>query len=156
MRKMLAVLVPAVVLTACGYVSEYEKGVYDFEPIYCYRYLGGVQCHDTPNHRDERRLVNYYGPAPVRYDRPDPPPDPELYPPSPVNYFVKDPEPIPRPAPRAPFGDRPWLKGDASFGMPAAPPPAPVAAAPAPIVDATPTAVPVPEDETLTDDDDQP
>ena len=40
----LTVLAPAALLTACGYVSEYEKGVYDYEPVYCYQSLAGIEC----------------------------------------------------------------------------------------------------------------
>ena len=66
----LTVIAPAALLAACGYVSEYEKGVYDYEPVYCYQSLAGIQCFEEPNHRDEKRLVNYYGPAPSRRRRP--------------------------------------------------------------------------------------
>lgn len=64
-----------------SYESAYERGVYDYEPIYCYRSLADIACSRTPNVRDERQLVNYYGPAPSKYDRPDPPPEAELQPP---------------------------------------------------------------------------
>ena len=100
MRKLLVPLVVAASLGACGYVSSYEKGVYNYEPIYCYKSLGGVQCFDTPNHRDERRLINYYGPHPSRYERPPAPPPPNLVAPPPVDFYVRDPEPVPEPAPR--------------------------------------------------------
>ena len=101
MRKTLILLGVAFVLGACGYVSEYEKGVYDYEPVYCYQSLAGIRCFDKPNHRDERRLVNYYGPAPSRYDKPAPPPAPQLFAPPPVDFYVRDPEPVPEPAPVA-------------------------------------------------------
>jgi hypothetical protein len=71
---------------ACtSYESEYERGVYAYEPIYCYRSLADVSCTRTPNGRDERRLVNYYGPAPSKYDRPKPPRMSPLAPPPPAN-----------------------------------------------------------------------
>ena len=99
----------AAVLAGCGYVSDYEAGVYDEEPVYCYQSLGGVSCFDEPHHRDQRRMVNYYGPSPQRYTPPDPPPAARLDPPPAVNYFVRDAEPVPRPRPHGNVGDRPWL-----------------------------------------------
>lgn len=98
MLKLLIPIAAAAVLGACGYVSEYEKAVYDYEPAYCYKSLAGVQCFKAPNHRDERRLVNYFGPHPSRYERPAPPPAPQLSPPPPVDFYVRDAEPIPSPA----------------------------------------------------------
>ncbi len=65
MRKSLMPLAATVLLGACGYVSEYEKTVFDYQPVYCYQTIGEVQCFETPNHRDSRRMVNYYGPAPA-------------------------------------------------------------------------------------------
>ncbi len=96
-------------MAACGYVSEYEKGVYNYEPVYCYRSIGKVQCYDTPNQRDEKRLVNYYGPAPSRYAQPVEPEMTEMAPPPPINYFVVDKEPIPQPDPPK-AGTLPWLE----------------------------------------------
>ena len=113
-KKTLALLALPVILSACSYVSEYEKGVYDYEPVYCYQSIGAIQCFDAPRFRDEKRLVNYYGPAPERYDRPDPPPEPNLAPPPGVNYYVRDPEPIPRPSPTAAGPEElPWLNAKA-------------------------------------------
>ena len=105
----LTVIAPAALLAACGYVSEYEKAVYDYEPIYCYQSLAGIQCFDKPNHRDEKRLVNYFGPHPSRYDKPDVPEATPIAAPEMVNYWVKDPEPIPRPAPTGKVSNLPWL-----------------------------------------------
>lgn len=114
MIKTLAFLVLPAFLGACGYVSKYEQAVYDYEPVYCYQSLGAVQCFDTPRVRDEMRLVNYYGPAPERYDRPDPAPEPNLMAPPAVNFFVLDPEPIPSPSPNAAGPrDLPWLSAKA-------------------------------------------
>ncbi len=96
-------------LGACGYVSEYEKAVYDWEPTYCYKSIGRVACYKEPYHRDERRLVNYFGPDPSRYDKPEAPEATPLDPPEMVNYWVKDPEPIPRPAPSGNVANLPWL-----------------------------------------------
>ena len=114
MKKPLAFLALPAILSACGYVSKYEEGVYDYEPVYCYQSIGAIQCFDAPNFRDEKRLVNYYGPAPERYDRPDPPPAPNLMAPPAVNFYVRDPEPIPRPSPTAAGSeDLPWLNAGA-------------------------------------------
>lgn len=103
MRNTLVLSAVAALVGACGYVSAYEEAVYDLEPVYCYQSIGrsvsGVECYRTPKHRDERRLVNYYGPDPSRYDRPEPPPPPTLSAPPAVDFFVRDPEPIPEPAP---------------------------------------------------------
>ena len=110
MRATLASLAAAAVLAGCGYVSDYEASVYDEEPVYCYQSIGGGSCFETPHHRDQRRLVNYFGPAPERYTPPDPPPSARLDPPPAVNYFVRDAEPIPRPRPHGNVDDRPWLK----------------------------------------------
>jgi hypothetical protein len=67
-------LVALLCLAACtSFESEYEKGVYDYGPLYCYQSLGGVDCHRKPHHRDAARLVNYYGPAPSKYKLPKPP-----------------------------------------------------------------------------------
>ena len=107
----LTVIAPALLLAACSYVSEYEKGVYDYEPVYCYRSLAGIQCFDKPNHRDEKRLVNYYGLAPSRFDRPEPPAPATHHAPPAVDFYVRDREPIPEPAPPRKTSRLPWLKG---------------------------------------------
>ncbi len=103
MRDTLVLTAVGALVGACGYVSAYQEAVYDVEPVYCYQSIGqsvsGVECYKTPKHRDERRLVNYYGPHPSRYDRPEPPPPPTLSAPPSVDFFVRDPEPIPEPAP---------------------------------------------------------
>jgi hypothetical protein len=86
-------------LDACtGYESEYEKGVYDYEPVYCYQTIGGVDCHREPRHRDSARLVNYYGPAPAKYDPPERPEESRLQPPPKVKVAYRDPEPAIGPA----------------------------------------------------------
>ena len=97
MRKTLLSLALPALLAACGYVDRYEAGVYDFEPVYCYRTIGAVRCFKTPDHRDERRLVNYYGPHPSRYERPAPAARPAFKAPPPVAFYVRDPEPVPEP-----------------------------------------------------------
>jgi len=81
-----------------GYVSAYEKAVFDFEPVYCYRNLGNVDCYAAPVYRDRRQLVNYFGPSPTRTPAPEMP-DIRLDPPPPVFWFWRDPEPaLRRPA----------------------------------------------------------
>ncbi len=102
MRKYIFLTAVLFLLAACGYVSEYEEAVYDREPLYCYKTIGGIECHKTPNHRDEKHLVNYFGPHPSRYDKPDASPPPNLSPPPPVDFYVRDPEPIPKSATAAP------------------------------------------------------
>jgi len=92
-RPWLALIALAFPLSACGYVSEYEKAVYEHEPSYCYKSLGGITCYDEPFHRDERRLVNYFGPHPSRYDAPERE-EYELPPGTqPAASYYKDPEP---------------------------------------------------------------
>ncbi len=91
--------VPALVLLSalggCGYVDGYEAGVYDYEPIYCYRTLAETVCHREPVHRDSRRMVNYYGAHPSRYDAPAEEAVAEPQPPAPVDRYVIAPEPLP-------------------------------------------------------------
>ena len=41
MLKPVMTIAAAALLGACGYVSEYEKAVYDYEPAYCYKSLAG-------------------------------------------------------------------------------------------------------------------
>lgn len=94
-------------LAACGYESEYERQVYDYNPVYCYQSIGSVQCYKEPKHSDERRMVNYYGPAPSRYDREDKPETPELQPPAEIDHWVKDPEPVVGAAPAAQSASKP-------------------------------------------------
>lgn len=74
----------AMALVACaGDETAYERGVADFEPIYCYASLADAACYRRPNFRDERRLINHYGPTPRSYDRPKPPKPARLDPPPP-------------------------------------------------------------------------
>jgi len=97
MNKKLMPIGFMVALSGCGFVDSYEEAVYDLNPVYCYQSLGGVQCHAKPNHADKRRLVNYYGPHPRRYEVPGPVPVPQLQAPPPVPFWVRDPEPVPQP-----------------------------------------------------------
>ena len=125
-RKLttLTVIAPTALLAACGYVSEYEKSVYDYEPVYCYQSLAGIQCFGKPNHRDEKRLVNYYGPAPSRFDGPEPPAPATNHVPPAVDFYVRDREPIPAPAPPRETSRLQWLKG-AALAPAASPTPRP-------------------------------
>ncbi|NQV57104.1 MAG: hypothetical protein HQ503_14685 [Rhodospirillales bacterium] len=85
-------------LGGCGFVDGYEEAVYDEKPVYCYQSLGGVQCSAEPVNADKRRLVNYYGPHPSRYEVPKTIKAPELKAPPPVPFWVRDAEPVPKPA----------------------------------------------------------
>lgn len=85
-------------LGGCGFVNSYEEAVYDHEPVYCYQSLAAVECFTEPHHTDKKRIVNYYGPHPSRYDEPDEPDVPELQAPKAIERWVKDPEPVPQPA----------------------------------------------------------
>jgi len=109
MRKTFALLALTTGLGACGYVDAYEKAVYELEPTYCYQSIGKTVCHREPYHRDERRLVNYFGPHPSRYDKPEAPEPETRQAPAMVNYWVKDAEPTPRPAPTTKVAALPWL-----------------------------------------------
>ncbi len=111
----LAAFVLVLVLGACAQKSAYEAAVEGREPVYCYRNLGGVICHEKPNFADERRLVNYFGPAPKRYERPAPPPAQKLFAPEQINYWAKDPEPLPRARPHGDLADRPWIPGAPNY-----------------------------------------
>jgi len=83
-------------LAACSGMSEYERHVEDWEPVYCYKSIGGVQCYKEPKHSDSRRLVNFYGPAPRTYDVPDAPTPSKTAAPKMIKTWVKDPEPVPQ------------------------------------------------------------
>ena len=109
MRTKLLMLGLTAFLGACGYVNAYEEAVYDWEPTYCYKSIGGIECYREPFHRDERRLVNYFGPHPSRYDKPEPPELAPIAAPPQINYWVKDPEPIPRPKATGNAINLPWL-----------------------------------------------
>lgn len=54
-------------LGACSDLTAYERGVADYEPIYCYSTIANVDCYLTPIGTDLRRLVNFYGPPPRAY-----------------------------------------------------------------------------------------
>jgi len=124
MNKLIIPALAALALGACAQKSAYEAAVEDYEPVYCYKSIGGVACYEEPYHRDERRIVNYFGPAPIRYDRPDEPDPQKLFAPEPVDFCVKDPEPVPQPAPKGDLADRPWLLKQTSVAeRPAAPAP---------------------------------
>jgi len=139
MRKLMIIVACAGFLDACAQKSAYEAAVEDYEPTYCYKSLAGVSCYKKPYFRDERRLVNYFGPAPERYGRPAPPPEQKLFAPKASNYWVKDPEPIPRAAPQGDLADRPWIGGANEVAVKPAAKPAPQSVA---VPDSAPT-VPV-------------
>jgi len=109
MNKLIFLAIAALLVGACAQKSAYEAAVEDYEPVYCYKSIGGVACYEEPYHRDEWRMVNYFGPAPIRYDAPEAPEPPKLFAPEPVDFWVKDPEPVPEPAPKGDLADRPWL-----------------------------------------------
>ena len=111
LKRIITLAAFAAVLGACSDMTAYERAVEKHEPVYCYQNLGGVVCHQKPNFDDERRLVNFYGPAPRRYERPAPPAQQKLFAPEPANYWAKDPEPLPKPAPHGDLSDRPWIAG---------------------------------------------
>ena len=82
------------ILSGCGYVDAYKETTnFDEKPIYCYQSLAGVECFKEPNHRDKRRIVNFYGPHPIQYVQPEAKKIPGLKAPKEINYWVKDPEP---------------------------------------------------------------
>jgi len=59
------------ILSGCGSVDTYKETTnHDEKPIYCYQSLAGVECFKKPNHRDKRRIVNFYGPHPTQYVQP--------------------------------------------------------------------------------------
>jgi len=112
MRNWIIIFGATLTLSACAQKSAYEAAVEDQEPSYCYRSIGGVSCYATPFEADERRLVNYYGPAPKRYEKSKPPQPQKLIAPEPVTYWVKDPEPVPMISIKGDLADRPWLTKD--------------------------------------------
>lgn len=113
----------AVLLSSCtSYESHYEKGVYHLEPIYCYQTIGSVDCHRQPDARDADRLVNYYGPAPSKYDPPEPPHLNTLRAPPKGQGYWRAPEPIPGPPPETPEDNE---SNDTFPAAPAGTPPAP-------------------------------
>ena len=99
MRTYLLMLGLTALLGACSNINIFEEAVRDPNPTYCYKSIGGVECFRVPFHRDERRLINYTGPHPSRYDKPQPPELAPLAAPPKINYWVKDPVPIPQPKP---------------------------------------------------------
>ena len=102
MRRLTTIMALAAGFGAsgCG-LDFYDADGKSEGALYCYQALVGVDCYKTPNHRDERRLLAYTGPAPETYPKPPPPPEPRLYAPEMVSYYVKDSEPIPTSPPKA-------------------------------------------------------
>lgn len=102
MRRIMTAFALAASLAASGCGLEiYSADGKGEPPLYCYQALVGVDCYKTPNHRDERRLLAYTGPAPETYPKPSPQPEPQLYAPEMVPYYVKDAEPVPTSPPKA-------------------------------------------------------
>jgi len=116
MKRLLMFLICIGLLGACTHKSAYEAAVENHEPVYCYKSLAGVACHEKPNFRDENRLVNYFGPAPKRYERPVLTSEQKLFAPAPINYWAKDPEPLPRAKPHGYLIDRPWIDKAPRYG----------------------------------------
>lgn len=88
-------------ISGCGHDDPYAEAVSDYTPIYCYRTIGDVDCYKRPLFGGGRRLVNYYGPAPDDYERPEPLPAPRLDAPPPARYPAPAPEARPLAAPPA-------------------------------------------------------
>lgn len=130
MRKTLRILPLLALVGACSDMSSYEKAVAGFDPVYCYRSLGQTVCYDKPNHRDEQRLVNFFGPAPRTYDKPAPAPEPELAAPRAIGYWARDPEPAPQPVikPGQAYLDIPYRSDEAAAKAQPAAAPAPAPA----------------------------
>lgn len=80
MKTSLVILGATLLLGACTTASRYDRAVAAYDPVYCYQSIGAVTCHEKPNFRDERRMVNFFGPAPQQYARPAPPPEVALHP----------------------------------------------------------------------------
>jgi hypothetical protein len=99
MLKRISSLSAVVLLAACSNMTQYERQVADWEPVYCYKSIGAVQCYKEPKHSDSRRLVNFYGPAPSEYDEPDEPTRSHTRPPKTIKVWVKDAEPVPQASP---------------------------------------------------------
>ena len=86
-------------IVSCSSVGEYERHVKSWEPVYCYKSIGRVQCHNKPKHSDERRLVNYYGPAPHTYEASDALVKSKTKAPKMIQTWVKDKEPVAQASP---------------------------------------------------------
>lgn len=102
LRRILALALLACLAGCTGYESAYEEGVEDFEAVYCYASLADPMCYRRPYFRDQRQLINYFGPSPRRYDRPKPPKPVRLQPPPPLADQPSGEPPPERPADRAP------------------------------------------------------
>lgn len=95
----------AVLVAGCGgpaHVDPYAVAVSEYTPpIYCYRTIGDVDCYRRPLLGAERRLVNFYGPPPGDYEKPEPAPAPRLHPPPPAGAAASNPASQAAPAPAA-------------------------------------------------------
>jgi hypothetical protein len=98
MYRWLWLAATAGLVSGCvSYESAYERAVYDHEPVYCYQSLADVMCGRQPSDRDQRRLVNYFGPAPGKYAAPPPPRLAKAAAPPRIKAYHRDPEPPPVP-----------------------------------------------------------
>lgn len=156
LRNPLVSLAVALFAAGCGSDrTAYERSVAKEEPVYCYQTLAGIDCYKRPDFRDERMMVNFYGPPPADFERPEPPEAAELTAPPPVDHYcrvgepdacalpppVADAEtpapalgpPVPRPAPEPPLAeatDAPAAaapQGPSEAAVPEAPPSKPPA-----------------------------
>lgn len=103
------------VLIGCGERdSPYVAAVREEQPIYCYQTLASVDCYAKPLFRDERQMVNFFGPPPRDYDRPKRPPAPRLAPPPEVDFYcrVSEPDACPLTAADAPAAPPPAAAGE--------------------------------------------
>lgn len=92
----------AVAVVGCGEKdTPYVAAIRDELPVYCYQTLAGVDCYAKPNFRDERQLVNFYGPPPRDFERPRPPAPARLDPPPEVDWYCRVAEPDACPLPPA-------------------------------------------------------
>lgn len=102
MHRWLWLAASAGLVAGCvSYETDYERAVYDLEPVYCYQSLADVMCGRQPSDRDRRRLVSYFGPAPSKYEPPPPPRLAKAAAPVRIKAYYRDPEPPPGP-PRPP------------------------------------------------------
>jgi hypothetical protein len=96
----IALLAVGLTATACQPDRAYDKGVSEFEPVYCYQTLGTPDCYAEPIAQFRPSLINFYGPAPQKYDPPEPLEMQEPQAPPKIERYVRDAEPVPGSEPR--------------------------------------------------------
>jgi len=102
-RVWLSCVAMAFAAAGCGEKdTPYIAAVRPEPPLYCYQTLAGVNCYAKPDFRDERQLINFYGPPPRDYDRPEPPEPARLDPPPEVDWYCRVSEPDACPLTTAP------------------------------------------------------